>query len=258
MKIDVIGSGSAFSKINNTSSIHIEDDYKNQWLIDCGPTVPRALWQRNIGVNNIQVIYFTHIHPDHSSGLTALVNQWKSFNRTKPLDIFCQIEQQEPLKLLVALATWPETHLCFDIHWHDIDDEFHWQHWHIQTANTQHEMSNRAIRLKVDNQVLFYSGDGRPTEASEALMKGADLAFQECASCEGLPSYSSHGDLPDCLRLLEGSGIKALGIYHCFDAALPSLSKAVDNMPNVFLSHDGWSLDLSKSGVNKGSNSGEY
>ena len=244
MKIDVIGSGSAFSKRNNTSSIRIIDCQKNQWLIDCGPTVPRAIWQRNIDVNDIQVIYFTHIHPDHSSGLVALINQWKSFKRTEPLTIFCQAEQQQPLQALVDLAVWPETHVCFDIHWQDITDGFEWKHWQIRTANTQHEMSNKAIRITVDGKTLFYSGDGRPTAASQALMKGADIAFQECASFTALPDDSSHGDLPDCEQLLVETEVKALGIYHCFDEAIPSLLNALVDIPDMFLSRDGLQLDL--------------
>ncbi|MGO3345982.1 MAG: MBL fold metallo-hydrolase [Marinomonas sp.] len=244
MKIDVIGCGSAFSEINNTSSIHIEDQEHNQWLIDCGPTVPRALWQRGIEVDAIQTIYFTHIHPDHSSGLAALINQWKSFQRTEPLDIFCQLEQQPLLKSLVALAIWPATQICFDIRWHDILSEFRWRHWRLQTAHTQHEMSNCALRLTIDDHTLFYSGDGRATPASQALMAGADIAFQECASFNGLDNDASHGDLPDCLRLLSVSGVKELGLYHCFDGALSSLRESVETLPNVFISHDGLFFDL--------------
>ncbi|QUX94003.1 ribonuclease Z [Marinomonas sp. CT5] len=244
MKIDVIGSGSAFSTCNNTSAIKVTDCQQNQWLIDCGPTIPRAIWQRNIDVNDISVIYFTHIHPDHSSGLAALINQWKSFKRTEPLTIFCQANQQPSLQSLVSLAIWPETQLCFDIYWQDITDEFEWKHWQIRTANTQHEMANKAIRITIDGKTLFYSGDGRPTAASQALMRGADVAFQECASFTGLSSGASHGDFPDCERLLRETEVKALGIYHCFDDAIPSLLNAMANMPDMFLSRDGLQLDL--------------
>ncbi|MBJ7553891.1 MBL fold metallo-hydrolase [Marinomonas spartinae] len=244
MKIDVIGCGSAFSKIHNTSSVRIEDKHKNQWLIDCGPTVPRALWQRHTDINAIQAIYFTHIHPDHCSGLAALINQWKSMQRTQALDIYCQKEQQEPLESLVALAVWPERHVCFEIRWHEIEEDFQWRHWSIKTALTQHEMANRAIRLSIDDRHFFYSGDGRPTPESEALMLNTDLAFQECAAFYSLPKEASHGDLPDCLRLLARSNLKKLGLYHCFDEALPQIRQSITNEPRLFLSQDGQTFDL--------------
>jgi len=246
MKIDVIGSGSAFSKVNNTSAILIKDNDENQWLIDCGPTVPRAVWQRGIDVNAIQVIFFTHIHPDHSSGLTALINHWKSFKRDRPLQIYCQREQQAPLKSLVELAIWPETELCFDIHWQDIENEFCWQHWQIETAYTQHEMANRSIRLSIANHSLFYSGDGRPTPETERLMQGVDLAFQECAAFTSLAADSSHGDYPDCLRLLARGNFNLLGLYHCFDDAIALLREACSDNPKLFVSQDGMVFDLAK------------
>jgi ribonuclease BN (tRNA processing enzyme) len=60
-------------------------------------------------INDIDVIYFTHVHPDHCSGLTALLNYWKSFSRQKPLVIYSQPQQRPVLMQLAALANWPQT-----------------------------------------------------------------------------------------------------------------------------------------------------
>nr|VUD28896.1 metal-dependent hydrolases of the beta-lactamase superfamily III [Raoultella sp. NCTC 9187] len=66
----------------NTSALRVIDNNNRQWLIDCGPTIPRALWQRGGDINDIDAIYFTHVHPDHCTGLTALLNYWKAFPAT--------------------------------------------------------------------------------------------------------------------------------------------------------------------------------
>jgi ribonuclease BN (tRNA processing enzyme) len=245
MLLDVIGCGSAFSQVNQNSSILIKDDLNRQWLIDCGPTIPRALWRRDISVNEIHVIYFTHIHPDHCAGLPALLNQWKSFGRIVPLTIYCQSEQREQLEMLVAFAGWPHPKLSFEVNWAEIEDQFEWRDWQIQTAVTQHEMSNRAIRIQHREQALFYSGDGRPTQASEALMPGVDIAFQECASFAALPADASHGDFADCCQLVDRIDVDVLGLYHCWDEAIPEIQSAVLPQPKLFLSYDGLSIDLS-------------
>ncbi len=244
MKIDVIGCGSAYSKLSNTSAVLVSDQLDNQLLIDCGPTVPRALWQRETDINSIKAIYFTHIHPDHCAGLAALMNQWKCFGRTQPLDIFCQPDQKAPLESLVRLAVWPQESICFAIRWLDITEQFVWNEWQIRTADTQHEVTNRAIRIDVDGHSFFYSGDGRPTEATRALMKGADLAFQECAVFDPLPEDSSHGDFFACKQLLSDIGVRALGLYHCFDEVIGQLKEAADGTPGLFLSRDGLAVDL--------------
>nr|VUD28895.1 metal-dependent hydrolases of the beta-lactamase superfamily III [Raoultella sp. NCTC 9187] len=124
---------------------------------------------------------------------------------------------------LAQLANWPDTALCFAIEWRDVTPAWTWHDWQIRTAETQHELSNRAIRLTFAGKSLFYSGDGRPTAQSIALMAGADLAFQECASLTALSDDASHGDFPACLALFQTLALPAMGLYHCYDAILPAL-----------------------------------
>ena len=243
MKIDVLGCGSAFSRWQNTSALRVIDE-NHQWLIDCGPTIPRALWQRGGDINDIDAIFFTHVHPDHCTGLTALLNYWKSFARHKPLIIYSQPEQREVLMQLAGLANWPATSLTFTLEWRDSSTRWDWQHWQIQTAPTQHEMANQAIRIDIGQHSLFYSGDGRPTPESVALMMGSQLAFQECASLTALAHDASHGDFPGCLALFEELALPRLGLYHCNDAILPALKQACLSYPGLFISEDGLQYDF--------------
>lgn len=244
MKIDVLGSGSAFSLVRNTSAVLLTNRQQQRWLIDCGPTVPRALWQRGLDVNEVDVVYFTHIHPDHCAGLPALLNRWKSFARTKPLTIFCQPEHRNTLIELAKLATFPVQDICFDLLWRDTPNSGAWHDWHFATAATQHEMSNLAIRIEVDGQSLFYSGDGRPTLASIELMMGCDIAFQECAVSQPLLNDASHGDVQSCLALAKKLHLPALGLYHCYDEEITILEATVRPYSNVFISFDGLSISL--------------
>ncbi len=244
MKIDVLGCGSAFSLNHTTSAIRIIDNQQSQWLIDCGPTVPRALWQRNLDINAIDVIFFTHIHPDHCAGLAVLLNQWKSFGRVKPLQIYCQAEQQAMLVNQIALANWPHTELTFPIEILASQPAWQWRGWHIHTAFAQHEIPSQAIRIVADNHVLFYSGDGRPTDATQALMAGCTLAFQECASWPPLAADASHGDYPACLALCEKLALNLMVLYHSQDAFRPAISSDCATHPHVMLSEDGLTFDL--------------
>ncbi|SBS27226.1 Ribonuclease Z [Marinomonas aquimarina] len=244
MEIDVLGSGSAFSVSRNTSSLLVTDSQQQRWLIDCGPTVPRALWQRDLSINDIEVMYFTHIHPDHCAGLPALLNRWKSFGRQAPLTIYCQAEHRPMLQQLTALATFPKAEIGFDIDWQDIHDHWTWRNWHLSSAATQHGQSNLSLRIEVDQRVLFYSGDGRPTPATINLMQNADLAFQECAVATSLADDASHGDVQSCLALAEQLDLSSLGLYHCYDEELPALTDAIAQQDNVFLSYDGLHIDL--------------
>ncbi|SJL84040.1 MBL fold metallo-hydrolase [Vibrio palustris] len=245
MQIDVIGSGSAFATQANTSAMMVTEN-DQCWLIDCGPTIPRALWQRALPVNTVDVIYFTHIHPDHCAGLAALLNQWNSFGRDKPLTIICQPEQQEMLESLVTLAVWPKMALCFELHWCPTLPSMHWGAWTIQTAPTRHEVSNLAIRISSGDRTLFYSGDGRPTAESIALMENADIAFQECAAFAALPDDDSHGDLPQCAQLSNTLNLAHLCVYHCWDEYIDDIKNFCAAQPCLHVSQDGLTLDLTR------------
>lgn len=246
MEIDVLGCGSAFSLQQNTSALRVIDRENRQWLIDCGPTIPRALWQRGLDVNAIDAIYFTHVHPDHCTGLTALLNYWKSFQRSKPLVIWSQREQRPVLMQLASLANWPDATLCFDIDWRDSEPQWRWHGWLVSTAFTHHEIPNLALRIEADGVALFYSGDGRPTPESIALMHHADLAFQECASMTPLASDASHGDFPGCQALFTQLRLPALGLYHCNDAARPALAQACLTHQGLFVSEDGMRIEVTR------------
>lgn len=137
---------------------------------------------------------------------------------------------------LAALANWPQADLGFTIDWQECREARTWQDWQIRTAPTQHELSNRAIRITIAGQTLFYSGDGRPTADSIALMAGAGLAFQECASVAATDDDASHGDFPSCLMLFRTLQLPAMGLYHCEDASLSALKQACQPWPGLFVS----------------------
>lgn len=244
MKIDVIGTGSAFSTQCNTSAVRVIDKNQQQWLIDCGPTVPRALWQRNICIDTIDALYFTHIHPDHCTGLTALLNRWDSLGRKKPLDIFAQPAHMACLQQLTQMAHWPKKALRYTLEWHNIEAQFQWRDWQIQTATSQHSISNRSLLIEIDKRRFFYSGDGRPTAETVALMDGAQVVFQECHSADALSSNSSHGDLPDALNLRKRADFGELYLYHCDDAEHEKIRWMIENQSRVSLATDGLQITI--------------
>ncbi|MCR8633542.1 MBL fold metallo-hydrolase [Paenibacillus radicis (ex Xue et al. 2023)] len=68
LQIQMIGTGSAFSKkfYNNNALVFCNGF---TLLIDCGATAPRALYELNIPLTNIDGILITHIHADHVGGM---------------------------------------------------------------------------------------------------------------------------------------------------------------------------------------------
>jgi ribonuclease BN (tRNA processing enzyme) len=88
VKIKFVGtsSGKAFLNRFHSSLLLSTEDYN--LLVDAGDGISRALLVNGINFDSINGIVFTHLHPDHFSGLPALMVQMKMMNRKEPLDIF--------------------------------------------------------------------------------------------------------------------------------------------------------------------------
>ncbi len=73
-------------KRNHSSFIIDSDNYV--LLMDAGDGISKALISQGAGFNKINGIIISHLHPDHFSGLPALLVQMKLSNRKNELDIF--------------------------------------------------------------------------------------------------------------------------------------------------------------------------
>jgi ribonuclease Z len=88
VKIKFVGTSSGKASLNRFHSSLLLSSENYYLLVDAGDGISRALLVNGINFNSINGIAFTHLHPDHFSGLPALIVQMKMTNRKKPLDIF--------------------------------------------------------------------------------------------------------------------------------------------------------------------------
>jgi len=88
VKITFIGTSSGKASLERFHSSLLFSSKDYSLLIDAGDGISRALLVNQINFNSINGIIFTHLHPDHFSGLPALIVQMKMMNRTEPLEIY--------------------------------------------------------------------------------------------------------------------------------------------------------------------------
>ncbi|RKF18667.1 ribonuclease Z [Alginatibacterium sediminis] len=244
MHIDILGVGDAYTIRNSNAAIRVIDERGLQCLIDCGPTVPKALWQRKLPANDIDLIYFTHIHPDHCMGLTSLLNQWDSSGRSKRLCIMAQRSDISWLKTLASHAWWPAANAGFEIVWLETPSQGSWSNWEIETCLSQHSVPNRSVRISVGNHSLFYSGDGRPCAQGVELMQRSTLIFQECGSYDALADNASHADFPQLANVSQARLTASMYLYHYQDADKAKIEQQLANYSNLRLAIEGDLISL--------------
>src|SRR5437016_5358437 len=75
-------------------------------LIECGPTVPWQLARLGIDHGEIEDVFVSHVHGDHSLGLPMLVMIGELEHRRWPLRVHCPSSAVERLKS-ICLACYP-------------------------------------------------------------------------------------------------------------------------------------------------------
>lgn len=115
MKVTFVGTGSGKTSLNRYHSSLLFSSVEYNLLVDAGDGVSRALLEAGITYNSINGILFTHFHPDHFSGLGALVVQMKMSSRMEPLEIFVHEKQVESVKEYLLCSNLLPEKMDFEI-----------------------------------------------------------------------------------------------------------------------------------------------
>jgi ribonuclease Z len=213
-----VGTGEAIDPTLPNTSLLIRGP--QTLLLDCGYSVPHALWRITRDVEELDAIWISHVHADHAFGLPALLLWMRLGGRTKPLTLLCGPGQAAKLEQVLELG-YPGSFAaskCYPIELRELagDGPHSLGDFTLRIAASRHSVPNSALRLEARGlRSLVYSGDGAPTPATAELCEGASLLVHECffaSASEHVPA--KHGDLPGCLALAQSAGVETLALLH--------------------------------------------
>ena len=209
--IKFIGTGSGKTSLNRFhSSILVSSSHYNL-LIDAGDGVSKALLSQRIDFTKIDGILFTHLHPDHYTGLAALIVQMKMYNREEQLDIFISSELVGVIKkFLINSYLFPER-LAFSIsyhkysnnNWFEINDEISFlprQNSHLKSVSNlqqykQQSFACSSILLKIKNKNIHYTGDiGNKNDLQLFKEFNPDILISEITHIELIDILDAFGE----------------------------------------------------------------
>jgi len=177
------------------------------YIVDAGEGVTRRLTRAGIAIRDIDNIFITHPHSDHTGGLGGLMSSEYDLNRTKPVNIYGPPGTDAGVKALVAflnvsadirisegMRMVPPVKIFFG---HDTGDGVIYQdanvkvtaaensHFHFAPGTPAYgKYKSYSYRFETPDRVVVFSGDTGPSAALDDLAKGADLLVSEVMSIE--------------------------------------------------------------------------
>lgn len=144
-------------------------------LIDAGDGISRALIKADINYNSINGILFSHLHPDHFSGLSALIVQMKLNKRNKPLEIYVYKNFVEEVENYLLICNLLAEKMDFEIIYKPFDNN-RWflineklkilprENSHLSELKKYDQYSNRSFYsasflFSYKNKKLMYTAD---------------------------------------------------------------------------------------------------
>jgi len=213
MRVRYIGTGEAFDHRQPNTSVLVDGD--ERLLLDCGYSVPHALWAQSLDPDFLDGIYLSHFHADHCFGLPALLGRMNQDGRTRPLWIVGGPGGKESsLRVLrVGYPSMPDK-LRYPLQFVEIvpGSAVSVGRFRLSTALSKHSVPNHSVRIEDAHVALAYSGDGALSDQTEALYECVDLLIHE-AYYENVSS-KSHSSMADVRSMALRQRVKQLHMLH--------------------------------------------
>jgi ribonuclease BN (tRNA processing enzyme) len=214
MHLLVLGSGTLLQEdqAKNCSGYLLD----NFMLFDCGPGIWRALSKHHIPVKNVNNIFLTHFHIDHTSDLAPLLlNRWLIADTLdQRLQISGPLGLKDWFSKLTELAgTWM---LDLPIDLIEMNDKsYGLNNYTITSLATGHTENSICYRVEKEGKSIFYSGDTDYNKNVITLASSCDLAIIEASNTEET-RIAEHLTPELAAKIAETAKVKWLLLTHMY------------------------------------------
>ncbi|MFH1809306.1 MAG: MBL fold metallo-hydrolase [Pseudomonadota bacterium] len=205
MRLIPLGVGDAFSTRSFATAFVVEHG-GTRLLVDCPQPIFRMLAEatdRGLGADDIDLIFVTHLHPDHASGLELLGwDQWVRQSRRLTVvahaEVVRELRTQDWANKLLHLVPVPEA------------SSVQRGPFVFKVRRTRHTVPTAALLLTAEGHSLGYSSDTPFDDELCRWLEGADLVLHEAGEAP------VHASLVQLSRL-PASTLRKLRLVHLPD-----------------------------------------
>lgn len=192
VKLTIIGMAGSYPGPDSPASCYlVEQEYDGRvyrLLLDLGSGALGPL-QRQVELDHVDAVLFSHLHPDHCMDLCGfyVVRKYGPGAPMPRIPVFGPVGTADRMARAYDLPADPGMHNEFDFRSFPAG-EFTLGPFRVRTAKVAHPVDAFAIRLEAGGRSLVYSGDTGPCDALVQIARGADLFLCEASMTETMGS----------------------------------------------------------------------
>lgn len=226
MNVTVIGSGSVFPNLERRQSSVAVRLGGETIVFDLGNGAVRGLLRAGLNpTEDLDRLFVTHFHPDHTSDIPSLLFSMKygmAGKRTKPL----RVSGPHPFgefwdSLRSAYGEWTEPD--FPVETSELPVEpghsLELPGGTLSWAPAKHRPESVAYRLDAGGSSFVYTGDTEYSESVVELARNADTLLIECSLPDGA-AVPGHLTPSSAARVAEEAGVGRVVLTHLFPPVL--------------------------------------
>jgi len=192
--VTILGSGTCVPSLKRSSCAVLLEIGETKLLFDSGPGTMHRLLNAGIEIFDIDAIFYSHFHPDHTGELAPFIFATKYPDSNKRKKVLTLVGGNGFInfinRLKSAYKNWlelPENMLRFlELDRSGLDSR-QFASFSVETMPMNHREESLGYRITDDNgKSIVYSGDTDTTENLVSLATDADLLICESAMPDSL------------------------------------------------------------------------
>ncbi len=219
MNLLILGSGTAALQAERGPSGYYVNIAGKNILLDGGSGTLLKLGKADVSYENIDQIFYTHLHPDHTMDLVPFLFATKNtpgFTRTKKLELFGPIGFKDFFNNLIEVFGQSMLEVDYKMSLTELGEtSYDFKDYNVKSMFMQHSENAIGYRFESENKVLVYSGDTAPCDGITTLAEQADVLLLECSFSDGNKS-EGHLTYSEAAIIANDAGVKKLILTHIY------------------------------------------